>query len=298
MKLSTLLSACLFWIAFSLLFSMCKKENPNSSPINWSTTNLPPIANAGADIALNRTSCAASYIQLNGSNSSDPEHDNLRYEWTKISGPSCSLTDTNYKNADINIFQAGQYSFGLKVTDSRGLSSKDTVVVNVTGWPQPKEVNLDVSSNAYYSFSVDKPTSNSVYFQTLLCKIFGISPCPPPQLKTRTSFVAVFDLATIGQFSLNIGETADTSLASNNHETTISLSNATESWLSGDCSVNFKQVILQGGGSFNGTCRINYGSAQGCDQNIFTNLSPLTISGTLDTTSHSVNLTIKGKTYF
>jgi len=300
MKFSTKLSAFLFTIGLSLSLLTCKKEDTDISQGSSSHINLPPIANAGADIALNRTSCAPGNIQLDGSNSSDPEHYNLRYNWTKLSGDSCSLSDSNSKNATVSIPQAGQYAFELKVTDNKGLSSKDTVMINVSGSPQPAEANLDVNTTGLYNFSVDKPlTGEDVIIHGLICQIFGISPCPLPKLRARTSFVTLLDVAAVGQFDLNVDETADTSVASNYHETSINLSaNSTGSWLSGFCSVNFKQLITQGGGSFNGTWQISYGSAQGCDQNIYTNLSPLTVSGTLDTTRHTVNLRIKGKTYF
>lgn len=310
MKSLVKLSAHLFGIGLSLFLFTCKKDNPdnslrssssgNNSPGGSSQINLPPIANAGADVALNRTSCAPSNIQLDGSKSSDPEHYNLLYEWTKLFGDSCSLSDSNTKNATVSIPQAGQYAFELKVTDNKGLSSKDTVIINVSGSPQPAEANLGVNATGYYSFRVDKPlTVEDSMINGFICQVFGISPCPPPKRRARTSFVTFLDVATIGQFQLNVDETADTSVASNNHQTSISLSaNNGASWVLGDCSVNFKQLIIQGGGSFNGTWQINYGSAQGCDRNIYTNLSPLTVSGTLDTTRHTVNVMLKGKTYF
>jgi len=300
MKFSTKLSAFLFAIGLSLSLLRCKKEDTDNSHGSSSQINLPPIANAGADIALNRTSCAPANAQLDGSNSSDPEKNLLRYEWTKLSGDSCSVSDSNSKNATVSIPQAGQYAFELQVTDYKGLSSKDTVIINVSGSPQPAEASLDVNTTGLYNFSVDKPLiGDALAIQNAICRAFGISPCPPPKIRARTSFVSLLDVAAIGQFDLNVDETADPSVVSNYHETSITLSaNNTGSWLSGVCSVNFKQLITQGGGSFNGTWQISYGSAQGCDQYIYTNLSPLKVSGTLDTTRHTVNVRIKGKTYF
>jgi hypothetical protein len=196
--------------------------------------------------------------------------------------------------------EAGQYAFELKVTDVGGLSSKDTVIVNLTGSASLTEVNLDVNINGGYSFSVSNGLSGAgIIVYAALCQIYN--QCPPiPPYKARMSLTKNFNLPTLGQFYFKIDEAADTAATSNNHETTIVLANTNVPSLrvSGQCSINFKKLIQGGGGSFNGTCQMNDGSALGCDQNIFTNLAPLTVSGSLDTTSHTINLTIKGKVYF
>jgi hypothetical protein len=301
MKLSSRLSASLFGIGLSLLLFTCKKDNIDSSLGSSSpASNLAPIANAGADIEFNGTLCSPGKIVLDGSNSFDPEHHTLLYEWRKISGPSCTVSDSNSIHAYVTILQPGQYAFGLKVRDNGGLLSKDTVVINVTLAAHPVETDLDVNSSVDYSFSVDKPlTQDAALIHAAICHAFGIDPCPPYVPKARTSFATNFDVATIGQFKLNVDEVADPSLASNNHETSITISaNNGAFWVWGACSVNFRQLIGQGGGSFNGTCQISQGSAMGCDQNIFSSLLPLSVSGTLDTTSHTVSLSLKGKVYF
>jgi hypothetical protein len=111
------------------------------------------------------------------------------------------------------------------------------------------------------------------------------------------SLAKIIDIPTLGQINIKIDEIADTASASNTHETTIVLStvNVPSLKISGLCSINFKQLIQRGGGPFNGTCKINDGSALGCNKNIFTSLGPLIVSGNLDTTSHTISLAIREK---
>jgi len=292
MKLLTKLSACL--LGLSALLMTCKKEDARP----WTDINHPPVAHAGPDITLNRVVCSSSNsVQLDASSSSDPERDRLTFKWTQISGSLCSLFDADSLVVYVNDLQPGPYAFELTVTDNSGLSAKDTVAINVTGSPQPVEVDLDVNLNAFYSF-FPKTYAIPLEIYSALCQAYG-GQCPPNPMIAQMYFAKNFDLPATGQFRLRVDETCDTIRASNNHSTSMSISayNGTSS-IRGQCSVNFKQLIQQGGGSFNGTCQITDGSAIGCDQNIFTNLSPLTVSGTLDVASHNITMTLKGKVYF
>jgi len=296
MELLTKLSACFFWIGFSALLMMCKKDDGDS----LIRTNHPPVADAGADITLNRVSCSSpNWVQLDASSSSDADRDKLLYKWTKISGPSCSLFNADSLVVYVSDLQPGQYTFELDVTDPDGLSSKDTMAINVTGTPSPTEVDLDVQVNGNYSFRIsDEFGSDDVYM--FLCQ--ALHSCPVRDVKARTNLLTTFDVPTWGKFMFRIVEIADTSAANNYHQTFLTITAANiqipSGRISGLASVNFKQLIQGGGGSFNGTLEMNSGSAGGCDPNVFAGLSPLTISGTLDTTNHIVSLTLKGKTYF
>jgi hypothetical protein len=296
MKLLTKLSASLFWIGLSSLLVMCKKENTDNSMA--AAINHPPIANAGADITLERVSCSSpNAAGLNGGSSSDPDHDKLLYTWTKLSGPPCSLFSAYSPDAQVNDLQPGQYAFELNVTDPSGLSSKDTAVIYVRGIPAPIEVDLDVSLDGNYTFGTNDGLD---YVYLILCQVYGS--CPPRDFKARTNFFTSFHLPTLGLFHLRIDETADTSAASSNHQTYIAITSANNNIpsgsVSGQFSVNFKQLIQGGGGPFNGTLQVNSGSALGCDPNILVNLAPLTDSGTLDAGAHIISLTLKGKVYF
>ncbi len=92
-------------------------------------TNLPPIARAGADTSLQ---LPIDSLMLRGCASSDPENGILKYKWKKIAGPASfqilndTLCETKIKN-----LVAGNYAFELAVTDTAGLTAKDSVNVIV-----------------------------------------------------------------------------------------------------------------------------------------------------------------------
>jgi hypothetical protein len=91
--------------------------------------NRPPIADAGADTAINPP---AGTVNLDGSKSTDPENNITSYAWTKISGPSSfNITNTNAVQTPVTNLVEGNYQFELKVTDAGGLFDKDTMTVVV-----------------------------------------------------------------------------------------------------------------------------------------------------------------------
>lgn len=92
------------------------------------TKKHPPVAKAGADktIVLPTNS-----VTLDGSKSSDADNDIATYSWVKISGPSANITNPNTAQTEVTGLEAGFYQFELKVTDSTGLFSKDTVQITV-----------------------------------------------------------------------------------------------------------------------------------------------------------------------
>lgn len=109
------------------------------------------------------------------------------------------------------------------------------------------------------------------------------------------------NLTGLGEFDIYVVEYADTANLSDMiywDYIQISLGHVDPIDISGDQSINFKKLIRQGGGAFNGTLKITNGSAQKCNPNIFSSLLPLTVTGTLDVNSHNVTLRIKGKVYF
>jgi probable HAF family extracellular repeat protein len=86
--------------------------------------NHPPLANAGLDQSF---ACGVSEarVTLDGSASNDPDGDALTYEWFagNISiGTGASLSVT---------LSAGSYAFTLRVTDTKGATSDDSVMVVV-----------------------------------------------------------------------------------------------------------------------------------------------------------------------
>ena len=95
-----------------------------------SSTNHPPMANAGADQVI---TVPARSITLDGSGSTDPENNIISYFWRQISGPA-SFVIINFQavQTEVNSLLQGIYQFELNVTDSGGLSAKDTITIFVT----------------------------------------------------------------------------------------------------------------------------------------------------------------------
>ena len=93
------------------------------------SVNQPPVSNAGNDQTIN---LPIDSVFLDGSGSTDPDNNINSYLWKKISGPS-TFTIVNPNSVQtkvINLIQ-GIYKFELKVTDSGGLFSNDTVQIIV-----------------------------------------------------------------------------------------------------------------------------------------------------------------------
>ena len=56
----------------------------------------------------------------------------LKYEWRKVAGPAQhKIVSPNSATTNVTDLVAGIYKFELKVTNSRGLSSRDTMVLTV-----------------------------------------------------------------------------------------------------------------------------------------------------------------------
>lgn len=89
-------------------------------------TGNPPVADAGEDrtVGVNET------VTLDASNSSDPDGDELTYQWTISSTPvgsQATITNADQPQAQFIPDRAGNYVFRLRVTDAAGSCvSEDT----------------------------------------------------------------------------------------------------------------------------------------------------------------------------
>ena len=117
-----------------------------------STSNQPPLANAGPDQNVNE----GATITLSGANSTDPEGGGLTYSWYQVSGTPVTISNPSGAQTTFvppNLGPNGEtLGFQLTVTDSGGLHSSDTCLVNVS-W-----VNQPPSSNAGTDLSVNEGT--------------------------------------------------------------------------------------------------------------------------------------------
>ncbi|MCD9457438.1 PKD domain-containing protein [Marinibactrum halimedae] len=96
--------------------------------------NQKPIANAGVDRTFTPTDSAAG-LTLNGSGSTDPDGDELSYQWRVVSSPSGSaltLAGADQVNPVLTTSTLGVYVIELVVNDGSLASDPDTVQVTVS----------------------------------------------------------------------------------------------------------------------------------------------------------------------
>jgi poly(3-hydroxybutyrate) depolymerase len=96
--------------------------------------NYIPTASAGSDI----TSTSSS-ITLSGSGS-DSDGSISSYRWTKISGPSASISSASSKSTSVSGLKAGTYYFRLRVIDNSGNADSDYVKVTIGSSSKPANV--------------------------------------------------------------------------------------------------------------------------------------------------------------
>jgi len=112
-------------------------EDSDTTIVNVRFVNESPEANAGP----NQTVLENSKVTLNGSNSTDPEGENLSYQWEQEAGPLVTLSHTQVAKPTFTAPDVGpggaSLTFRLTVTDIEGLKDTDTTVVNVTGDNDP-----------------------------------------------------------------------------------------------------------------------------------------------------------------
>ncbi len=108
------------------------------------TGNDPPVADAGPD----QIGVQAGTIQLDGSNSYDPEGDPITFAWLQIGGPNVSLAGANESKASFTA-EAGQtYSFRLTVKDDKGAESRARVTVSTAAAPDVKIVRFTANPSS------------------------------------------------------------------------------------------------------------------------------------------------------
>jgi len=94
-----------------------------------STTNSPPVANAGPD----QSARVGTLVQLDGSGSSDVDGNSLTYQWnltTQPAGSTASLANPTDVNPSFIVDKPGTYTVQLIVLDGTAASVPDIVTVS------------------------------------------------------------------------------------------------------------------------------------------------------------------------
>lgn len=89
--------------------------------------NIPPVANAGADIYTTSTP-----VTLNGTTSTDQDGSISSYSWRLINTGTATLSNANTAQPILNSSAPGTFNIELTVTDNGQATDKDTVAVFVS----------------------------------------------------------------------------------------------------------------------------------------------------------------------
>lgn len=106
-------------------------QDTDNCTVNITWENSAPVADAGLDQRV----AAGDEVELDGSQSLDPDGSDLNYRWRQTLGPPVTLSDATAVRPLFSVplegFDDAELTFELTVTDSGGLQGMDTCKVNV-----------------------------------------------------------------------------------------------------------------------------------------------------------------------
>ncbi len=151
--------------------------------------NAPPVAQAGSDQVVD----SGDLVELDGTNSYDPEGESLTYSWSIQAGPEVTFDDpTSPTPSFVAPSQSGSYvlTLGLVVNDGIVNSDVDKLVVSVLALPpeddQPEQESdvIEETVTPTYDTRPSKPTGpikGSDPYDPTGCQ-HGSTPSPAPLL--------------------------------------------------------------------------------------------------------------------
>jgi len=167
--LSGIPGAGAFLLAVGLALSLSCGGSRNSVPANH-----PPIAKAGADI----TTPVGQTVTLSGTASSDPDGDKLSYQWHILQAPAGSKATILGATAITATFVpdvAGAYTARLTVSDGRGGTAGDNLVITATALNHPPvaQAGQDVTTTTGQTVTLSgasssDPDGDSLSYQWLI----------------------------------------------------------------------------------------------------------------------------------
>jgi predicted esterase len=121
-------------------------------------SNAKPVANAGTDVTI---TLPVNKTDLIGTASSDADGTITTFTWEKISGPSqYIIADDSAATTHLTNLSQGTYKFLLTVTDNKGATDADTVIVKVNAAvPDPNMApDAQAGSNKTITLPLDHVT--------------------------------------------------------------------------------------------------------------------------------------------
>jgi len=134
------------------LASTATDPSGNTSEFSAPLTNTPPVADAGPDQTVEATSPAGTSVTLDGSGSSDPDGDELTYEWT------WSIGEDTYNATGINPtieLPVGEHIIQLIVNDGTIDSEPDYVEIIILNTALSGWVWMESGGDFGYSLNED-----------------------------------------------------------------------------------------------------------------------------------------------
>ena len=130
-----------------------------------SSSNIPPVANAGSDITL---TLPVNSVSLSGK-ATDSDGTIASTTWTKVSGPTqFTLSSQTILNPTVSNLTAGVYTFRLTATDDKGATATDDVNVTVKDVLPAGAINSFTLINAATEKDLTTITDGGTYSLKLL----------------------------------------------------------------------------------------------------------------------------------
>jgi hypothetical protein len=138
------------------------------------TTNAAPVANAGPNKILYSP---ATSVTLTGSGT-DSDGTIVSYKWTQYQGAACTFTGATTTTLSVTGLKPGDYYFRLTVTDDKGATDYDNMLVSVksttASFTPASENMISIENPELKSMIVINDLANSIEETAALEKIDGV----------------------------------------------------------------------------------------------------------------------------
>ena len=178
-------------------------STPDTATI--STENSAPVANAGADQAVQ----VNDPVQLDGSGSSDVDGDSLKFKWSLVTQPvgsTATLSDVHAIKPAFTVDFAGTYTVQLIVNDGTQDSATDTVTISTENSVPVADAGTGQAVLVNDTAQLDGSSSSDVDGDTLTFKWSLVS---QPEGSNATlpdtqSVKPVFDVDVAGNYTVQL----------------------------------------------------------------------------------------------